>query len=128
MIVMPSRRPTQKPLCDGQFNEIGRRMRATTTLTRTGTLTDGKVSVMNVAREAGFSRATAYRCAEIRAKFDRVRKSGAVKPKASAQSDNRDLRTAVQQLLSRIIVLDAVLKERDSEIVRLRVLLKSSVR
>jgi hypothetical protein len=92
------------------------------------TLTDGTISVTNVAREAGFSRATAYRCAELLAKFERARKTSTEKPKAPAQSGTQDLRTAVQQLLNRIIVLDAVLKERDGEIARLRALLKSSVR
>jgi hypothetical protein len=97
---------------------------------RTGkaTLTDGKVSVTNVAREAGFSRATAYRCAELLVKFEHAPETSTQKAKAPAQSSNRDLRTAVQQLLSRIILLEGLLNDRDREIARLRALLKASIR
>jgi hypothetical protein len=93
------------------------------------TITDGKVSVVNVAREAGVSRATAYRCIELLSLFERVPKAGVDESKAArSQSGDRELRAAVRQLLSRIIVLEALLETRDSEIARLRALLKPNGR
>ncbi|WP_156448212.1 hypothetical protein [Sphingobium sp. CCH11-B1] len=86
-----------------------------------GGVTDGRLNVTNVAREAGVSRATAYRCAELLALFDEHPKPTKAKPKA--MSGNAELRDVVNRLLNRIIMLEAALEAKDAEIRQLRSML-----
>lgn len=86
-----------------------------------GTATNGKLSITNVAREGGVSRATAYRCAELLALFDEAPKPPKAKPKVA--SGNAELRNVINQLLNRIIMLEAALEAKDAEIRQLRSML-----
>jgi hypothetical protein len=86
-----------------------------------GTATNGKLSVSNVAREAAVSRATAYRCSELLAFFDEVPKPKKARPKIP--SGNAELRDVVNRLLNRIVMLEATLEAKDSEIRQLRSML-----
>lgn len=84
-------------------------------------VTDGRVSIANVAREAGASRATAYRCVELVEMFDTAAKPA--RSKSSTSSNQRDLRDAIERLLNRITLLEAMLQAKDVEIDKLRLML-----
>lgn len=83
-----------------------------------GTATDGELTVTSVAREAGVSRATAYRCAELLAMFDRY--PTPAKPKPKMVSGSAELRATVGRLLNRIVILEAILTDRENQIRHLR--------
>lgn len=84
-----------------------------------GTATVGKPTITNVAREAGVSRATAYRCPELLALLGK--KLQPTKPSQKvAISGSADLRSAIDSLLNRIIILEAALADKDLQIQRLR--------
>ncbi|GLT02850.1 hypothetical protein GCM10007897_42750 [Sphingobium jiangsuense] len=87
----------------------------------TADITNGKVSVANVALEAGVSRATAYRCPELLAMFASSPKPA--RRKAVEVSNQRELREVIERLLNRIIVLEAMLKAKNGEIDKLRSML-----
>ena len=83
-----------------------------------GTASAGKLTVTNVAREAGVSRATAYRCSELLAMFDGH--PTPAKPKPKIVSGSAELRVTIDRLLNRIVILDAILKDRENQIRHLR--------
>ena len=56
-----------------------------------GTATNGKLSITNVAREAGVSRATAYRCSKLLALFDEAPKPPKAKPQSTSGKAERGL-------------------------------------
>ena len=86
-----------------------------------GTATNGKLSITNVAREAGVSRATAYRCSKLLALFDEAPKPPKAKPQST--SGKAELRNVINQLLNRIIMLEAALEAKDAELRQLRSML-----
>ena len=86
-----------------------------------GTATNGKLSITNVAREAGVSRATAYRCSKRLALFDEAPKPPKAKPQST--SGKAELRNVINQLLNRIIMLEAALEAKDAELRQLRSML-----
>jgi hypothetical protein len=81
----------------------------------------GKLSITNVAREAGVSRATAYRCSKLLALFDEAPKPPKAKPQST--SGKAELRNVINQLLNRIIMLEAALEAKDAELRQLRSML-----
>jgi hypothetical protein len=78
--------------------------------------TDGKVTFANVAIEAGVSRATAYRSAELRTLFNpKATKSADVAPSSERTEEEaekrrtteRGLRSIIRKLLSRLVAMQA---------------------
>jgi hypothetical protein len=88
-----------------------------------GTATSGKPTITNVAREAGVSRATAYRCPELLALLSK--KIEPTKPSSkNVSSGSAGLRSTIDSLLNRIVILEAALTDKDLQIQRLRSVLQ----
>lgn len=84
--------------------------------------TEARLTIENVALEAGVSRATAYRCQALAAAIGLHNRAGqGTAPEVEVASERRrsgerELRLAIHQLLSRVTYLEALLAERDKVI------------
>ena len=96
--------------------------------------TDGRMTVSNLAQEAGVGRASVYRCPDVLSAWEGATRPHAPLPERTGdaaldeaqagapaiRSSEAQLRDAVKKLASRIYLMDRALAERDSELRRLR--------
>lgn len=99
-----------------------------------GKHTNGKLTIVNLATEAGVGRASVYRCEDIIAEFNRLptgnnrlrntkeaqRENHTPSPKPNQTSREKELRQAVKQMANRITLLVGILNERNAEIAILK--------
>jgi hypothetical protein len=87
---------------------------------------EGQLTAAGLAAEAGVGRATLYRCPDVLKALQAVKAGRAAlqdtlpPPPIPLRSSERELREAISKLANRILLLETVIKDRDTELAKFR--------